>query len=119
MNHDQKQKLISIFHIEMTFRKALYPQQIADKVLSSETANHRYYCLATALYMIEQGRPPAEIKPLPDVLAEILRWSKHIQRNATKATMRGDGQRIAVLTAFIEHYSPEPEQDRVVQTELF
>jgi len=106
--------ITDILSAELT-RCLLQYKQIANEG-EKEAANHRYLCIQTALWMVSGGKQPAIRKQTEEVRAEIVRWTKDIQRNSTVKTMHQDGRVVALLQEFLE--STKPAVPAPVQTSL-
>lgn len=109
--------LSDILSAELTRRLTAYKQGITAGDIERDTANHRYLCIQTALWIVDGGTPPAIRKTEEETRAEILRWSKEIQRNSTVKTMHQDGRVVALLQEFLEKTKPitaAPVQTRLI-----
>lgn len=97
-----KLTITSILSAELTRRLNSYRLFIAGGEMDQATANHRYLCLQTALWMVAGGDTPAIRKPEEEVREEIQRWIRTIQRESTVATVHQDGRVVALLLEFLE-----------------
>lgn len=88
------------------------PQDLESQV--RHELNHRYLCLQTAAWIIDQKRlRPAVVKSDEDVRAALIRWQKDIQRDSTVKTMHQNGRMIAALQEVVDALNPitaQPEQ---------
>lgn len=106
-----------ILQAELTTRLKAYRALVAEGKIDRDTANHRYLCIQTALWMAGGSEKPATAATAEDARAEILRWLKEIQRNSTAATMHADGRVVALLNEFLEktkNITPVPVQTSLI-----
>lgn len=109
--------LSDILAAELTRRLLAYKQLINAGEIERDTSNHRYLCIQTALWIVDGGTPPAIRKTEEETRAEVLRWSKEIQKNSTVKTMHSDGRVVALLQEFLEKTKPitaVPAQTRLI-----
>lgn len=114
----------ALTHIDTELTRCLkeYPriiEQTPDVYQSQVRAelNHRYLCLQTAAWIIDQKRPrPGVVKPDEEVSAALVRWQKDIQKNSTAKSMHADGRIIAALQLIVDALKPitaQPEQKEI------
>lgn len=114
----------ALTHIDSELTRCLkqYPGMIAraPRDLESqvrEELNHRYLCIQTAAWIIDQNRPrPAVVKSDEEVRAALIRWQKDIQRDSTVKTLHHDGRIIAALQLVVDSLKPItalPEQKQM------
>jgi len=85
--------------------------------MDRDTANHRYLALQTACWMAGGMAEPATITTDEEARAEVRRFIREINRQATVQTMHHDGRRVQLLEKFLEETKPitkQPEQGRLL-----
>lgn len=116
------QDALNLIDAELSRCLREYPGIIAraPKDLESqvrEELNHRYFCLQTCAWIIDQKRSmPKNTKTDEEVIAALIRWQKDIQRNSTVKTMHQDARVIARLQDVVDHLKPitaHPEQKKL------
>jgi len=116
------QDALTYIDTELTRCLKQYPGIIArtpDQYQSTvrDELNHRYLCIQTAAWIIDQNRPrPAVVKSDEEVRAALIRWQKDIQRDSTVNTIHQDGRTIAALQEVIDNLKPiiaQPEQKQL------
>lgn len=109
--------ITDILQAELTTRLKRYRSLVDSGEMDRDTANHRYLCIQTALWMAGGSDKPATVTTEDDTRAEIQRWIRTIQRDTTVATMHADGRLVAILEKFLEETRPitkQPEQTRLL-----
>lgn len=109
--------ITDIIQVELSRRLSTYKDLVAAGQMDRDTANHRYLCLQTALWMAGGCERPAIHRAEADTRAEITRWMKQIQRDSTVATMHNDGRVVALLIDFLEKtkpITPHPVQTKLI-----
>jgi hypothetical protein len=102
---------------ELTRRLSNYNKLLQEEHIDRDTANHRYLCLQTALWMDTGADEPAVKKTREAVLDEMRRWRKVIQADSTVDTMHVDGRKVQLINEFIETHRERQEPPE--QTQLF
>lgn len=108
--------ITDILQAELTTRLKRYRSLVDSGEMDRDTANHRYLCIQTALWMAGGSDKPATVTTEDDTRAEIQRWIRTIQRDTTVATMHADGRVVELLTQFLE--TTKPVAPVPVQTSL-
>lgn len=93
---------LGLIQRELSRRLERYRADIQAGTLTRDEANTRYLALQTAAHLLGAKGQPAVTVPHADVVAELVRWQKDLQRTATYDTARAHARDIADIQVAIE-----------------
>jgi len=93
---------LGLIQRELSRRLEAYRSDIRAGTLTRDDANARYLALQTAAHLLGAKGQPAVTVPYDDVVAELVRWQKELQRTATYDTARAHARDIADIQVAIE-----------------
>lgn len=94
---------LALINRECSRRLTAYRADISAGRITREEANNRYLALQTAAWLLGAKGQPAIVKPHDDVLAELTRWAKELQRGATYDTVHATARDMAEIAVAIDY----------------
>lgn len=85
--------LTTLLETELALRKPLYLQAIAEGAMTKEQANAQYIPLQVLQARLQGKRISIQIED-SEIVDELERWAREIQRNSSNATRFADGRNI-------------------------
>lgn len=102
MHHTTTDIALGLIQRELSRRLEAYRADIAAGRITRDEANTRYLALQTAAHLLGAKGQPAIIVPHDDVVAELQRWAKELQRSVTFETQHATARTIADIQVAIE-----------------